>query len=68
MAADDPVIPVEGFHALQLPPTARLEIAEHGGHCGFLENLRCDGFAERWVAEQLDSAIEPAMAPSPALA
>jgi predicted alpha/beta-fold hydrolase len=68
MSADDPVIPVEGFHALHLPPTARLEIAEHGGHCGFLENWRCDGFAERWVAEQLDSAIEPAMAPSPALA
>jgi predicted alpha/beta-fold hydrolase len=68
MAADDPVIPVAAFHALHLPPTATLEIAEHGGHCGFLENWRGDGFAERWVAERLDGAIEPAMAPSAAIA
>jgi predicted alpha/beta-fold hydrolase len=64
MAADDPVIPVEAFHALQLPRDARLEIAEHGGHCGFLENWRCDGFAERWVAEQLDAAVSASVAPS----
>ena len=68
MAADDPVIPVEGFRALHLPPNIHLEIAEHGGHCGFLENLRCDGFAERWVAEQLDRAEAPSVAPSAAVA
>ncbi|GAB3387298.1 YheT family hydrolase [Lysobacter fragariae] len=52
-AADDPVIPVEGFRQLQLPAGARLEIAPWGGHCGFLENRRLEGFAERWVADQL---------------
>lgn len=54
MAADDPVIPVEDFHALALPPTAHLEIARWGGHCGFLLNARLEGFAERWVADRLD--------------
>lgn len=53
MAADDPVIPIEDFHALVLPARARLEISQWGGHCGFLENVRLDGFAERWVAERL---------------
>jgi len=53
MAADDPVIPLDAFHQLQLPADARLEIAAWGGHCGFLENTHLDGFAERWVAQRL---------------
>lgn len=68
MAEDDPVIPVDAFRALHLPANARLEIAAHGGHCGFLENWRGDGFAERWVAERLDSAINATVATSPAIA
>ena len=53
MAQDDPVIPIEDFHALTLPAHATVEIARWGGHCGFLENVHMDGFAERWVAEHL---------------
>ncbi|MEI2457195.1 MULTISPECIES: YheT family hydrolase [Lysobacter] len=53
MAADDPVIPLAGFRELVLPPHARLEIAPWGGHCGFLENARLDGFAERWIGDRL---------------
>jgi predicted alpha/beta-fold hydrolase len=53
MAEDDPVIPFEHFRALQLPPAAALEIARHGGHCGFLRGLGLDGFAEEWVADRL---------------
>ena len=68
MAADDPVIPIAGFHALQLPPNAHLDIAAHGGHCGFLENWRGDGFAERWVADRLDAAVAAPVAPSPVFA
>lgn len=56
MSADDPVIPIEDFHALSLPATTRLEIARWGGHCGFLMNARLDGFAERWVAARLAGA------------
>lgn len=60
MAEDDPVIPVAEFGALALPPTARLDIAHWGGHCGFLENARLEGFAERWVAERLTAGREAA--------
>ena len=56
MAADDPVIPLAEFHALSLPAHARLELTEHGGHCGFLLNAHMDGFGERWVAERLAAA------------
>ncbi|HVR82400.1 MAG TPA: alpha/beta hydrolase, partial [Luteimonas sp.] len=45
--------PVQAFHALALPASARLEIARWGGHCGFLRNARLQGFAEDWVAERL---------------
>ena len=53
MAADDPVIPVTEFSALQLPASAVLEISRQGGHCGFLLGAGLDGFAEAWVAAQL---------------
>ena len=56
-SADDPIIPVDDFRALRLPDSVTLDIAAHGGHCGFLANLRCDGFGERWVAEHLDAAV-----------
>jgi predicted alpha/beta-fold hydrolase len=62
-AADDPIIPVDTLHALQLPAHSHLEIAEHGGHCGFIEDASLRGFAERWVAARLDAALgEPALA------
>ncbi|WP_305806038.1 alpha/beta fold hydrolase [Stenotrophomonas sp. YIM B06876] len=57
MAQDDPVIPFATFDRWQLPASARLEIAAWGGHCGFLENIRGDGFSERWVADRLSAAL-----------
>ncbi len=57
MAKDDPVIPFATFDRWQLPATAQLEIAPWGGHCGFLENLRGDGFSERWVTDRLLRAL-----------
>lgn len=53
MAEDDPVIPVAEFHALRLPAAARMEMARHGGHCGFLLGASMDGYAEAWVARRL---------------
>jgi predicted alpha/beta-fold hydrolase len=52
MAQDDPVIPYSTFRDWQLPRQAHLETACWGGHCGFLENWRGDGFSERWVAQR----------------
>lgn len=51
-AADDPIIPVEDFRSLQLSPLARLEIAPHGGHCGFLPGLRGRSYAEDFIASE----------------
>lgn len=56
-AADDPIIPIDTLHALQLPAHSTIEIAEHGGHCGFIEGPDLRGFAERWVATQLEAAL-----------
>ncbi|MBS0211638.1 MAG: alpha/beta fold hydrolase [Proteobacteria bacterium] len=56
-AADDPVIPADGFFGLQLPANATLEVAEHGGHCGFLEGLQTQGYAQRWIRERLLTAV-----------
>jgi len=59
-SADDPVIPVDDFHAWQLPANARVEIAEHGGHCAFLLDRRLHGYSEGWVARRLSVALQPA--------
>ena len=57
-AADDPIIPVDTVKALRLPAHSTLEIAEHGGHCGFIEGPSLRGFAERWVSAKLEAAID----------
>jgi predicted alpha/beta-fold hydrolase len=59
-SADDPVIPVETFRSLQLPAHSHLDIAEHGGHCGFIEGPSLRGFAERWVAQRLLDSLDAA--------
>lgn len=60
MAQDDPVIPYATFDTWALPDTAQLQTARWGGHCGFLENWRGDGFSERWVAGHLAQVLAPA--------
>ena len=57
MAEDDPVIPIDGFRALRLPPGSTLEISPWGGHCGFIESKQLNGFAERWIAQRLAAAV-----------
>jgi predicted alpha/beta-fold hydrolase len=52
-AADDPIIPIEDFHRLALPPLARLDIAPYGGHCGFIRDFGLGSFAEDYVAARL---------------
>ena len=57
-AADDPIIPIDTLHALKLPAHSTLEVAEHGGHCGFIEGASLRGFAERWVGDRLNAALD----------
>jgi uncharacterized protein len=56
-AADDPIIPVADFRALQLAPGSMLEIAPHGGHCGFIHDLSLRSFAEEFIAARLAIAF-----------
>lgn len=58
MAADDPVIPVDSFSDWPLPAHSQLQISRWGGHCGFIENLRGDGYSERWLAAQMCKALD----------
>jgi len=52
-AADDPVIPIADFHALELPPQVELDIAEYGGHCGFISNFALGSFTSDYIAERI---------------
>ncbi|MBA8882926.1 YheT family hydrolase [Dokdonella fugitiva] len=52
-AADDPVIPVADFHALQLPSNVELDIAAHGGHCGFILDARLRSFTVDYIARRM---------------
>lgn len=50
---DDPIIPVSDFESLVLPPNARLDITDHGGHCGFIRGWSLGSWAEDWLAIRL---------------
>ena len=60
MAEDDPVIPAQEFTGIAGFPHLHVEMAPHGGHCGFIETAALDGYAERWVVERLSTACQPA--------
>ncbi len=52
-SADDPVIPVDAFRALELAPQVELDVAAHGGHCGFIRDLSLHGFAEEYIVQRV---------------
>jgi len=52
-AADDPVIPIEDFRKLKLPPNVELDIAAHGGHCAFIRDFSLRSFTEDYIAERM---------------
>ena len=56
-AADDPVIPIVDFHALKLPPQVELDIAAHGGHCGFISDFALHSFTGDYIAERVLSHL-----------
>ncbi|MBI9085992.1 MAG: alpha/beta fold hydrolase [Desulfobacterales bacterium] len=51
-AADDPIIPVEDFYALPPNPAVDLIVHPHGGHNGFIEDLRLAAWHERYMVER----------------
>jgi predicted alpha/beta-fold hydrolase len=52
-SSDDPVIPIEDFRKLELPPNVELDIASYGGHCGFIDHLSLRSFTEDYIAERM---------------
>ena len=52
-SADDPVIPVDDFRTLKLPPQVELDIAPYGGHCGFIRDFSLRSFIEDYIAERM---------------
>ncbi len=58
LAADDPVIPVDSRDLLPPLPELSVELSAHGGHCGFLQNYRLQG----WMDERALDLLPPAQA------
>lgn len=50
-AQDDPIIPVEDFYGLQASPSTQIIIQPYGGHNGFLDGWRLNGWYEPVMAE-----------------
>jgi predicted alpha/beta-fold hydrolase len=51
-AQDDPIIPVEDFYDLKLPPSTDLIVHRYGGHNGFLETLSGRAWYEQKIINQ----------------
>ena len=57
-ARDDPVIPVGAFEQLRLPPNVELDIAEHGGHCGFIRGADMTSFTDDYIAARFNALAD----------
>lgn len=55
-AADDPIISVADFYELRTSDVTRIIIQPHGGHNGFIEGWRMNGWYERFMADQFINA------------
>ncbi len=53
---DDPIIPVEDFYDLRLSRVTRLIVQPYGGHNGFLEGWRLNGWYERVMADAFEGS------------
>ncbi|KZV14793.1 Esterase/lipase/thioesterase family protein isoform 2 [Dorcoceras hygrometricum] len=59
-ARDDPVIPVGAFEQLRLPPNVELDIAEYGGHCGFIRGRNMTSFTDDYIAARFNALADGA--------
>src|SRR5690606_41923838 len=56
-AADDPIVPVADIARIAYNSHLHLDIQARGGHCGFVENLRGESWAERRLAAIFAAAL-----------
>jgi len=59
-AKDDPVIPVDAFEKLELPPNVELDIADYGGHCGFIRGYGMTSFTDDYIAARFNAVADKA--------
>jgi predicted alpha/beta-fold hydrolase len=55
-AEDDPIIPVADFYDLHTSDATRLIVQPYGGHNGFLEGWRLNGWYEQVMADTFENA------------
>jgi uncharacterized protein len=53
---DDPVIPIGDYHGLRVPAHTEVILAEHGGHCGFIEDWRLKSWIEDLLVARMSAA------------
>lgn len=58
MAEDDPIIPLADYDNLPDNPMLDLHIQPHGGHCGFIENFRLHGWADKTMIKIAETYLE----------
>ena len=52
---DDPIIPIADLYDIKEPRSLTTEITQHGGHCGFLEQMGSNSWAESRMLAIFDS-------------
>ena len=52
-SADDPIIPVDDFHALRGNRHFTISLQRYGGHCGFLDPFPMGSWYERYIDRRL---------------
>ncbi|MHB1272347.1 MAG: YheT family hydrolase [Rhodanobacter sp.] len=57
-ARDDPVIPIDAFEKLELPPNVELDIAPYGGHCGFIRGYGMTSFTDDYIAARFNAVAD----------
>lgn len=58
LAADDPIIPVADVSNIAAEVPLQIQVTRHGGHCGFIENLRGDSWIEKWLVELFTTCLD----------
>ena len=55
---DDPIIPITSFEQLDPPSNVVLDIADYGGHCGFIHNFSGDSFIADYVVSRFNAWLD----------
>jgi predicted alpha/beta-fold hydrolase len=66
-ALDDPIIPSTDLTRLAESPHLRITATEQGGHCGFMESLGAETWADRCIHALIDAGPAAVTTPRPSV-